>query len=66
MLRFILQRKVFDRYSEADETVFETLDIDVPALQSALTRGGLGEMGHDITKLVGVEVLPAAEQKKEG
>lgn len=62
MLRFIIRRQWKDGYSGAEGEHFQTLDIDVPELQDALTAGGYGEQGFDMPSLVGVEVLPAARQ----
>jgi hypothetical protein len=54
MVRFILNRKHDDGHGATWEG-YETLDIDVPELECALTRGGRGS-GYDITQLVGVEI----------
>lgn len=63
MLRFIVKRRTNDCYSGAMFSNLQTIDVDVPALESALDRGGYGEQGYDLTELVGVEVLRAAPQK---
>lgn len=58
MIRFIIKR-----HSDNGRTVgtssFETFDVDVPELESALTGGGHDHAGsYDVRELVGVEVLP--------
>ena len=56
-LRFIFRRSEFDGYSQAKTERMETLDVECGAVQAMLQRGGYGESGHDVTTLVGVEVL---------
>lgn len=58
MLRFIISRQWGDGYSGANTQGFETVDIDVPELESILCGGGHGPSGHDLRSLAGVEVLP--------
>lgn len=58
MLRFIIKTRWRDQTSGAEGEDLRTLDIDVPALQDALTVGGYGEFGYDVASLVGVEILP--------
>lgn len=59
MLRFILRRKTRDEYNGGFEhESFETIEINVPELESLLTRGGSGPSGYDATSLVGIEVSP--------
>ena len=57
MLRFIIQNQREDGRLGVGFVDYYTLDIDVPELEAALTRGGHGEMGFDRHSLVGVEVL---------
>lgn len=40
----------------ANNDGYETVDIDVPELESILTGGGWGENGCDVRHLAGVEV----------
>ena len=58
MLRFILKTKFHDAYSGVTHSSLQTIDVDVPSLESALDRGGYGEQGYDFTELIGVEILP--------
>lgn len=44
-------------------TRYQTMDIDLPALETALTSGGFGENGYAHTQLIGCEVL---QPKGEG
>jgi hypothetical protein len=55
-LRFILNRNISEPYSQAHMTSIETILLDVPELERLLRRGGYGA-GHDITSLLGVEVV---------
>lgn len=57
MIRFIIKTKWRDGHSGAEGEYFKTLDLDVPALQDALTIGGYGESGYEMATLVGVETL---------
>jgi hypothetical protein len=57
MLRFIIQNQRQDNHIGLGLTDYYTLDIDVPELEAALTRGGHGEMGFDLHSLMGVEIL---------
>jgi hypothetical protein len=57
MLRFVFKRSQFDACSQARTERYETLDVECGAVQMLLQRGGQGEQGHDVTLLVGVEVL---------
>jgi hypothetical protein len=59
MLRFILKRS--EANYEYNRTSLETHDLWVPELEALLLRGGKGDCGHDMTELVGVEVLSADE-----
>jgi hypothetical protein len=59
MLRFILKRSVFnpnDGMNEPRVSMF-TVDAEVPKLEDRLRAGGRGDFGHDLTSLVGVEVV---------
>jgi hypothetical protein len=59
MLRFILKRSTFnpnDGMAEPHVGLF-TVDADVPEIENHLRSGGRGSFGHDLTTLVGVEVL---------
>lgn len=56
MIRFILRRSTFDGSSGLRREDLQTLDIDVPELESLLLRGGYGPAGYDSTELVGAEV----------
>ena len=63
MLRFIILRKHKDRANGLESRWYETVDIDVPALQKILCRGGTAEDGYDVSGLTGVEVLPPPEDE---
>lgn len=58
MLRFIIRRRCKDAHTGLDSEQFETIDINVPALEHVLMAGGHGAEGFDIRELVGVEILP--------
>lgn len=64
MLRFILKRRSDNSYGATSE-LLETLDLHVPELEAALTRGGMGEggPGYDLTDLVGVEIRAGDERE---
>lgn len=58
MIRFIIKRHM-DNGRSVGTSTFETFDVDVPALETALTGGGHDNSGsYDLRELVGVEVLP--------
>lgn len=62
MIRFIIKRHM-DNARTVGTSTFETIDVDVPELEAALTGGGHDFAGsYDLRELVGVEVLPAAHQ----
>lgn len=56
-LRFILKRNIKDQYNGCEHEHLQTLDLEVPELEEALSGGGRGENGYDITSLLGVEIL---------
>ena len=58
MLRIIIERHEQDNNSGVDRKDYYTLDLDIPELEAALTRGGHGEMGFETHRLIGVEVRP--------
>lgn len=64
MLRFIIKRIVHHEDGPYHAEFFETVDIDLPILESLLTRGGGGDGGYDESHLVGVEVLPASNNSR--
>ena len=35
-----------------------TMDVDLPAVEAELRRGGRGEMGSHYVRFIGIEVLP--------
>lgn len=55
-LRFIIEHSRRDSISDATWKTLETIDIDVPELENLLCSGGLGETGHSIRTLIGVEI----------
>lgn len=57
MLRFILKTSFRNGLNGQEGESFETLDIDVPQLQAALSKGGFSEDSYEATQLVGVEML---------
>lgn len=67
MIRFIMKRRVDNSYGCVTEH-FETLDLEVPTLEQALTRGGvnMGGPGYALSELVGVEILAAAPSIEKG
>jgi len=64
MIRFVVKRYQYDR--ESDQTIesFETVDADVPVLESLLSSG-IGEQGHDLRFVVGAEVIEGVVKSKE-
>ena len=58
MLRFILERHEMIYDAEINNQDFYTIDIDVPEIESALTRGWKGEGGFERNRLIGVEIVP--------
>lgn len=65
MLRFILTRRQQDHGFGTEFKYYFTLDIDVPELEEALTRGGSDETRYDESTLIGVEVLQCDKKAKE-
>lgn len=61
MLRFVIRRRWKDQWTGLDDDGFETVDIDVPELESILCAGGWGEKSYDLRSLAGVEVLPTPQ-----
>jgi hypothetical protein len=66
MVRFIILRHEQDHNSGCDNRDYYTLDIAVPELESALSRGGKGPAGFERHTLIGLEVLPQPPQQEEG
>jgi hypothetical protein len=66
MLRIILEYHECDFNSGMDIRDYITMDLDIPELEAALKRGGRGEMGFKITRLLGVEVSPQTIVTKTG
>ena len=64
MIRFVLKRHQRDINTGVDWTTYETIDGDVVPLESALTRGGRGENGYDLTERLGVEVFVATKDPR--
>ena len=63
MIRFIIKRHM-DNGRTVGTAYFETIDVDVPELEGALTGGGHDHGGsYDVRELVGVEVLTTAGAK---
>lgn len=60
MLRFILKRETNNENIGYCGTGYDTILLDVPELETLLTRGGCGEGGFDETTLIGVEVVKDA------
>lgn len=59
MLRFIIKRDIKDGHNGLADSGFETVDIDVPELESILADGGFSEHSYDHRALAGVEILDA-------
>lgn len=57
MLRFIIERKTLDSSTQMTTVGHYTIDSEVPELEDELTRGGFGDGGYDMCRLIGVEVL---------
>ena len=57
MLRAILSRKTFDTNSGLSTSDMFSIDFDNQEIEEALSSGGSGPSGYDITDFVGVEVL---------
>lgn len=62
MIRFIIKRRFQDNYSGAVGEAFVTLLLDVPELQAEIDRGGYGPSGHDLSELVGIELVQDHQQ----
>ena len=56
MLRIILKREQYDAHSGCREQNFITIDVEAPEVERALSSGGFGESGYDVTHIIGVEV----------
>lgn len=59
MIRFILRRDQGDGCPGNVFVTHETLDMDCPALEAMMLRGGSGPSGFDTTTLIGAEVRPS-------
>lgn len=57
MIRFILERHEVDLHSGYDQRDLVTLDLEVPELQNLLIKGGRGEHGFEVWRLLGAEVV---------
>ena len=57
MIRLIFKRTWKDNISGAGGESYETVDIDIPIIETKLNSGGWGESGFDRTGLIGVEIL---------
>lgn len=66
MLRFIIKSEWRDGYNGAAGEDLSTLDIDVPALEEILSRGGFSETSYQRCSLVGVEVRPTITPQQGG
>lgn len=58
MLRFILKRSDCHSFTHELFETHYTIDVDVPEIESALSRGGQGD-GYEIHQLIGVEIITA-------
>lgn len=65
MLRAILSRKTFDTNSGLSTSDMFSIDFDNQEIEEALSSGGSGPSGYDITDFVGVEVLCNVEADNE-
>lgn len=61
MLRFIIRRKMHDRFSGLTTDDLETIDADCPDLERVLRGGGSGQEAYDHRSVAGVEVLPDSD-----
>lgn len=67
MLRFILKCKQGDQTcGRLDWEDIYTIDVDVPALETVLRKGGRSQYGYELHELVGVEVLNTPTQQENG
>ena len=64
MLRIILERHELDQHSGMERNDVYTLDLDIPELEAALTRGGRGDSGFEVHRLIGVDVLPNVKHNR--
>lgn len=64
MLRFILKREVKDGFNGLVSEGYQTLDLNVPELETALQQGGFSETAYDQTTLIGVEIRSNDAAKK--
>lgn len=65
MIRLIIEMHEVQYGPGIDRRDYTTLDVDMPELEEMLKRGGKGEGGFESWRLLGVEILPAADQQKE-
>lgn len=61
MIRFILLRKIRDGVNGLEFQTHATLDAEVPELESALKRGGLGESSYDLTTCIDAIIVGEGE-----
>lgn len=64
MLRLIIEVHCMHYGPGIDRRDYTTLDLDIPELEEMLNRGVAGEGGFESWRLLGAEILPAADQKK--
>ena len=57
MIRFIIERHYKCPSSGVEDVTYETLDLNVPELEQALTSGGVAETHWDIRTFKGIEIL---------
>lgn len=57
MLRFVFQVSRLDGNTGLKTKGIETIDIDVPELESVITKGGLSENSYEVHDLFGIEIL---------
>ena len=64
MIRFILKNTYKDPSNESVTDRFITLDADVPNVEQELKGGDCGEVGYDITTLIGIELIIKESESK--
>jgi hypothetical protein len=56
MIRLIIECHNAEFWTEINRKEYVTIDVDLPELENLLTRGGKGENGFEMWRLVGAEV----------
>ena len=62
MIRFIIRQEAKLPCGLVDET-FLTMDVEVPELESELTRGGFDEDSYQRRKLLAIEIIQTGQEE---